>query len=453
MKQPFALLSLSLVLLGGVAAVAWQQPDFVGVLTRPAGAPVIALPDFRGTGEAQALMNGFNAKLFTEIENGVVLKIAPKGVYPLQTPQQPSDFKAPIAGPAGRPVSQGPWLTDWSGTPVEANYLAFGYAAVQNGRLALFGHLFDVTQKDLTNAQVFVKTYFGTLDEAGARAVAVEFAKDILARFGGMTLAGTKVFYVSNRTGTKEIWAMDYDGANQRQITRYGATAISPAVSKDGSKFAFTRLPNPAILVHTDTGRRLPFVNPQASMNATPEFTPDGNQIVFSSTLGGSFANLFIAGSDGSGLRRLTNVRAIEVEPKVNPKTGNSLVFISGRSGKAQLYRMNLDGTDVERLSNGGGEVSNPSWHPEGQLIAYASTGGLDPGNWSIFIMNAATRQTHQLTSGARSENPSWAPDGRHIVFSRTLGKTPQIFSMLADGTQVKQLTFTGANEKPVWSR
>ena len=446
-------LSLLFVTLAVTLATA-QQADIKLSIIRP-DRPTIALPDIRGTGDTQPLMNGINSKLFTEIEQAAVLKIAPKGLYPLTVPQQPTDFKAPTVGPNRQPLSQGPWLTDWSGAPVNANYLAYGYATVQGGRLALFGWLYDVTQKDIQNAQVFGKVYFGTLDEAGAKKVALEFAADILARFGGKSLAGSRVFFVSSRSGAKEVWSMDYDGANQKQLTFYSSTCISPAISKDNSKIAFTRIGagNPSIMIHTtDSGRKMNFSNPQATMNATPDFTPDGNQVVFSSTLGGSPANLYVSGADGSGIRRLTSVKSIEVEPKVNPKSGNEIVFISGRSGRAQLYRMNLDGTDIERLTDGRGEASNPSWHPDGQFVAFAWTAGLEPGNWSIFVMDVASKKYVQLTSGTRSENPAWGPDGRHLVFSRTVGRQVQLYSMLADGSQLKQLTFTGSNEKAAWT-
>lgn len=430
-----------------------QQSDIFGKITGQGGkTPVIALPDFRGTGEAQGLMNVFNAKLFQEIESSGALKIAPKGMYPLTVPQQPEDFKPPMKS-AGRPdVKVGPWLTDWSTAPVEATYLAFGYASVQNGRLALFGWLFDVTQQDTKNANVFGKTYFGSLDDEGAKKVATEFAVDILAKLGFKSLAGSKIYFVSNRSGAKEIWSMDYDGSNQKQITRYGGVAISPALSPDNARLAFTRLNPPSVtVISAESGRRMPFLNPGASMNATPEFLADG-RVIFSSTVNGSFANLYVANADGGNLQRLTNGRAIDVEPKVNPKNSGDLVFVSGRGGRQQLYRMSLNGGGAERLTDGSGEASNPSWHPDGQFLAFAWTAGLEPGNWSIFVMDVATRQFIQLTRGMRAENPSWAPDGRHIVFARTVGRETQLWSMLADGTQQKQLTFTGSNEKPVWS-
>jgi TolB protein len=147
-------------------------------------------------------------------------------------------------------------------------------------------------------------------------------------------------------------------------------------------------------------------------------------------------------------------VRAVEVEPKVNPKTGQDVVFVSGRSGPPQVYRMNIEGTDIGMLTTGEGDAVNPAWHPEGKFIAFAWTRGFEPGNFNIFVMNVATRQLVQLTSGqGRNENPVWAPDGVHLAYSSRRGGRTNIFTMLADGTQQKQLTSQGNNEKPVWAK
>lgn len=130
------------------------------------------------------------------------------------------------------------------------------------------------------------------------------------------------------------------------------------------------------------------------------------------------------------------------------------MVFVSGRSGPQQIYRMNMDGADVERLTPGEGEASNPSWNQDGQHIAFSWTQGYATGNFNIFIMDVATRNYTQLTHGeGRNENPSWAPDGRHLVFMSTRTGSPQIWSMLADGTGVKQLTNQGSNWTPVWGK
>lgn len=428
------------------AAGAWaQQSDIVGRIVG-GQMPVIALADMRGSGEAQAHMDVFNRTLYDEINGAALFKIVAKSLYPLRVPQQPADFK-----PGGAQ------LADWSRPPVSANWLAFGYTAVQNGQMVLFGYLYDVTQQTPQAAQAIGKLYFGPVSADGARKTAREFAADILARFGAKSLAGSRIYFVSDRSGTKEIWSMDYDGSNQARLTQYGQISFMPAVSKDNTRLAFTQLSqrNPSIIIHsTETNRRLPFVNPQASVNASPDFTPDGKQILFSSSLGGGFANIFIAGSDGRDVRRLTSVRAVETEPKVNPKTGADVVMTSGRSGPPQIYRMSIDGTNIERLSSGEGEAVNPSWHPDGEFIAFSWTRGFELGNFNIFVMDVVKKTFTQLTHGVgRNENPTWAPDGRHLVFTSTRAGKPQIYSMLADGTQVKQLTFQGNNTMPVWSK
>ena len=340
---------------------------------------------------------------------------------------------------------------------MSATYLTIGYGAEQNGRLVLFGWLYNVTQTSLQNARIFGKLYFGDLNEDGARKVAHEFASDILEQFGFEGLMNTKIYFVSTRTGAKEIWQMDSDGSNQKQLTHYGALSTFPDVSPDGAKLLFTTFASeyPMLYMHSlETGRRLPFLNQEASMNATAEFTPDGKRILFSSTAAGRYAQIYICNLDGSGLERVTHTRAIEVEPTVNPKNSSEIAFVSGRSGLPQIYKMNLNGTDVVRLSTGEGEAVNPCWHPDGQHIAFSWTKGYDPGNYNVFIMDVATREYVQLTHGAgRNENPNWAPDGRHIVFSSDRSGSTQIWTMLGDGTQLRQLTSQGDNEKPVWSR
>ena len=443
MKQSFlffsAILGLSVVLLA-------QPADIRGTVGKTGEKPAVAVADMRGTGAAQSLMEAFNRTLYSELQDSGRLKTIPKTVYPLTIPQQPSDFRQPH-----------PWLTDWSGPPVSANYLAFGYTAVQGNQLVLFGWFYDVSQSTTQSAQVIGKLYFGSLDQAGAVKVARDFAVDILKQFGAVSLAGTKIYYVSGSTGTKEIWSMDYDGSNAKPFTSYRSITTFPAVSADGTKIAFTTYARglPSIFVHSlDTNRKLPFYNQNASMSAASDFMPDSKHLLIYSTAAGGYAQIFMSDVDGGNLRRVSHSNSIDVEPKVNPKTGADLVFISGRSGPPQVYRMSIDGTDVVRLTDGTGECANPSWSPDGQHIAFAWTRGFEPGNFNIFVMDVATRDLVQLTHGAgRNENPAWAPDGIHIVFSSRRGRSTQIYTMLADGSGQKQLTFQGNNEKPVWSK
>jgi TolB protein len=204
-----------------------------------------------------------------------------------------------------------------------------------------------------------------------------------------------------------------------------------------------------------DPVRDLRFYNQRASVNSSPSFTPDGKQIVYSSSAPNDrCCRIFVANLDGSGLRPISSAGWIDTEPKVNPKTGTEIAFVTGRSGPQQVYRMNMEGTDVERLTPGEGEASNPSWHPGGQILAYAWTRGYATGNFNIFTMDVATRKYTQLThSEGKNENPSWGPDGVHLAFMSNRGGSSQIWTMLADGTEVRQLTTQGRSYSPVWGK
>jgi len=434
--------------------------------------PVIALPDLKGSGEAQALMATFNQTLFDDVSGSGVVKVAPKTMYPLTVPQQPSDFVQPPPPPAentrGRKAATPPpptsgggrWLSDWAGPPVSANYMAAGYTAPQNGVLVLYGWVFDLSRGTADEAKVVGQRYLGSLDEAGARKVAHEFAGDIVKLFGGQSLFGTHIYFVSTRTGNKEIWVMDPDGKNQRQITHLNFLSIEPAVSPDGSKIAFTSYVhrNAGIFVFSvdqDRVRDLRFYNQSASVNSSPSFSPDGKQIIYSSSAPGSrCCRIFIANLDGTGFRAISSMVSIDTEPKINPKTGSEILFTSGRSGPQQVYKMNMDGADVERLSEGTGEAGNATWHPDGQIIAFAWTKGFAEQAWNIFVMDVASKRPTQLTHGeGKNEQPTWAPDGVHLAFASTRTGRYQIYTMTADGLHVQQLTTQGVNDRPFWGK
>src|SRR5262249_35719387 len=249
---------------------------------------------------------------------------------------------------------------------------------------------------------------------------------------------------------------MDYDGNNQRPLTKYGSTSMSPAISPDCSLLALTTFARgpPSIFVNSlQTNHRSDNCNQVASLNATPSFSPDGKRIVFSSSMSGR-PQIYIANADGSDLRRVSHSLSIDIEPKFNPKTGSQIAFVSGRSGKPQIYLMDSDGTNVQRLTpEGGGDAVNPCWSPDGQRIAFSWTRGFEIGNYNVFIQEVAGGTLTQLTHGAgRNEHPSFAPDGRHIAFDSNRQGGTQIWTMLADGTQVKQLTRQGRNEVPMWA-
>jgi TolB protein len=373
-------------------------------------------------------------------------------MFPLNNPQRPEDIRQSDS-------NQGYALSDWGAAPVNATHLVFGYTAAVNGTLVLYGNVDDTRQTDPQAASLLAQRYVGSLDEAGAIKVAHEFANDIIQKFGGTgSLLGSRIYFISDRgmgQYKSEIWVMDWDGKNQTRLTTLNSQVTFPAVSPDGSRLAFTVLDTgkqPHIaMIDTQTRRSLPFYNQEASLNANPSFSADGSQIYYASTAAGGDSQIYVAGVDGRGFRRVSTRRGLEVEPKVNPKNPNQLLMSAG-PGQEQIYVMNTDGVGVDRITNGEGEASNPAWHPDGQHIAFSWTRGYAAGDWNVFVMDIGSRQFVQLThSEGKNENPVWAPDGRHLVFASTRSGKSQIYTMLADGTDVKQLTSQGTNKTPVW--
>ncbi len=437
----------------GVCAGAQQPPDLTGPISKNIGLPAMAVPDFRGGGGAEKFVKDFNATLWSTLSGSGALKMVEKNFYPLNAPQQPSDFRPGVAA-----------LTDWSHPPVSATHLAFGYAVVQNDKLIVHGWLDLLSQPDPSSAQVLNKLYIESLNSDGAKKAAREFAADILSQFGVKSLEGTKIYFVSDRTGAKEIWSMDYDGSNQRQITKYATITQSPVISPDGKWLAYTTLGTrpgepiqswDIVIQSTISGERARFKNPDAPTNGWPEFGPNG-LFMFASTMT-RYTEIYRCSTDGSNLQQITHSKDFDFSPRINPKTGADVMFISARSGKQQLWRMNIDGGDTQMLTDGAGEVANPAWRADGQVVAFAWSRGFELGGFNIFVMSVADRKMVQLTKDSGvNENPWWGPDNLHIVYSskRRNGRVDitQIYVMTADGQNQRKLTSAGNNMQPVWT-
>ena len=144
-----------------------------------------------------------------------------------------------------------------------------------------------------------------------------------------------------------------------------------------------------------------------------------------------------------------------DVSPVFNPKTNGQIAWVSGRSGLPQIYIMDSDGSNVQRITDQGYAVS-PAWSPNGLLLAFAWNRKYGPGvvgGQDIYLMDIVSKQFVQLTHDAGTNDfPSWSPDGRHLVFESNRSGSVQVWSMLADGTHVQQLTRSGKNSQPNWS-
>ena len=403
----------------------------------------LAVADFKpSTNDPQnaALLKTFNDTLWNDLDNSGVVELVSKSFYPLQVPGQPTDVN----------------FAAWNSAPPNAAMLVFGSLGVTADRLTVQGWLFDV--KNTASPQVLGKQYSDAANEAAARLTAHKFADEIIMRLGGGIpgIAESQIYFVSDRTGHKEIWVMDYDGSNQRQISHLGSISLSPRISPDGSRLAFSSLTKSGweIMMYSFDLNRIVSFPHFGGTNLSPAWSPDGLKLAFSSSRSGE-SEIYVADASGANPRRMTSSKGPDVSPVWNRKTGAQIAFVSGRTGLPQIYTMEADGTNQQRTTDQGYAVS-PGWAPNGQFLTFAwvrKYGPGAPGASDIYLMDIASKQFVQLShDGGRNDFPSWSPDGRHIVFQSSRSGKEEIWMMLADGTKIQQLTFTGRNTQPNWS-
>jgi TolB protein len=400
----------------------------------------IAVPDFQPASadpKTTALAAVFNKVLWDDLDYSGGVTLVSRSLYPLGKFSQPADIKP----------------EDWTTPAVDAQFLAFGNIRAGNGTMSVEARLWDV--KTSQNREAIGQRFNSDDSEEGARLIAHRFADAIIDLIGGGArgIAQTHIAYVCERTlGTKELCMMDYDGSNAQTLTAYKSIVMSPAWSPDGEKIAFTsyRRGTPDIEILSRIDRRPHTFERAGGTTGMPAWSPDGSKIAFATSRDGSDMEIYVADWNGKNMRRLTVSKGVDVSPVWNPRTGREIAFTSDRGGSPQIYIMDAEGTNVRRLVEEGGHAVNAAWSPDGQRIAFAWQRS---GNFDIYVHELATGRNTPITQNAGdNEKPSWAPDGRHIAFESSRRGGRQIFSMVLDGTKIRQLTNTGRNTGPAWS-
>jgi TolB protein len=262
----------------------------------------------------------------------------------------------------------------------------------------------------------------------------------------GERMSGT----VENR-GVKEIYISDYDGENQKRVTTGRSLNITPKWSPDARSIAYTsyRHGPPNIFISNIYQGTLEELTKGSAENWLPAWSPDGTRLAFSSPRDGN-AEIYVVNRDGSNLRRITNNPGIDTTPTWSP-TGTQIAFVSDRSGAPQIYIVGADGLGLQKVTSES-YADRPTWSPAPyNEIAFTSRTG--PGN-DIKVKDLASGQVRQLTFGeGTNESPAFAPNGRHIAFMSTRSGKSQIFIIARDGKNLKQITRSGNNFQPDWSK
>ncbi len=286
---------------------------------------------------------------------------------------------------------------------------------------------------------------------ADQRRTAHTFADDIVYSMTGDRSSFTsKLAFISNVTGNKEIHLMDWDGHNVRKLTSNGSINLNPEFSPSGRELIYTsyKKGNPDLyrreLVTGSEAR----ISSGRGINITGAYAPDGNRIALAMSKEGN-SEIYVISKEGKQLARLTTNPAIDLSPTWSPD-GHSIAFVSDRLGRPQIFMMNSDGSNQRRLTTSGGYNVSPRWSPKGDRIAYCRQYG---NGFQIHVINPDGTEDRQLTFEGSNEHPRWSPDGRFIVFSSKRGGKESIYTMRADGSAQTKISRTGGSHThPTWS-
>ncbi len=248
-----------------------------------------------------------------------------------------------------------------------------------------------------------------------ARTQAHAFANDIIQTLTGTKgIAGTRIAFVSNKTGQKEIYLVDVDGSNLTQLTRDHSISVSPALSPDGRRLAYTGYQSGYADVYEidlGSGSRQRIIK-YPGTNSGASYSPDANRFAVTLSKDGN-PELYVTDSGGSSPRRLTTTPGVESSPSWSPD-GREIIYSSDAGGSPLLFRISSSGGSPQPLRTGLSYNTEPNWSPDGKRVVFNSRDG---GGFAVASLELATGQVRVLAQG---QDPVWTSNSRHVIFAQS---------------------------------
>ncbi|MSR64499.1 MAG: DUF5050 domain-containing protein [Verrucomicrobiae bacterium] len=315
------------------------------------------------------------------------------------------------APPAGQVFNQ------WTGAAVANAFASSTTLTMPGSNTSVTATYKVVVLPTSTNGVIFFTTsrdgnyemYSINPDGSNAKNLTTNSASDVL---GHVSYDGTKVVFMSDRghPGSNDIWLVNSDGSNLFNVTKtnlYGSTYNAPALNADGTKIVFTGPGSVGSSIHTINADGTGRTNITSGTSDTfPSWSYDGTRIVFGSARDNNTGEeIYIMNTNGSAQTRLTISAGRDMFPALSPD-GTKIAFTSERDGRRQIYLMNVNGSGQTNLSKNAFSENTPWFSPDGQKIVFTST---RDGNAEVYVMNLNGSGQTRLTSNTFVEAyPSW---------------------------------------------
>jgi Tol biopolymer transport system component len=224
------------------------------------------------------------------------------------------------------------------------------------------------------------------------------------------------VMGASERPGESPLWHLAYPGGAARRITPDLDSYSVGGLTADGRTLVTVRgdlVSRLWIAPNGEAKRARPFTSGASKYEGLGgvAWTPDG-KVVYDSETGTD--SLWILDSDGHRPRQLTPSSNYDFQPVVAPD-GRTIVFVSDRSGKLNLWRIDADGGDLKQLTRGDSD-RHPQISPDGKWVVYVSPSAR-AGRTTLWKIRLEGGEPVELTQRGISGRPGISPDGRRIAF------------------------------------